>query len=105
MVPVAEVPCCRISLLLPPAPPSTVPVAAKLMVTEPMPRLTARPVPPELFTEESVVAMNWLVLLAPIETLPFTVPELVKVLPPAELPSATRPVIVPELLTLTCPPP
>lgn len=104
-VPVSEVPCCRRSVLLPPKPPSTMPAAAKLTVTAPMPRLVASAVPPAALTDESVVATNRLVLLAPRETLPFTVPELVKVLPPAEEPNPTRPVMVPELSTFTRPPP
>ncbi len=78
------------------------------IVTAPIPRFSDAPVPPAEFTDEPVFAVNVLVLFTPIDTLPLIVPELVNVLPVPGVPddwNATRPLIVPLLLKLTCPPP
>ncbi len=100
-VPVAEF--CRIKVLVPPAPPSTVPVAAKL--NNPPGPSSATPMPPALLTLLPVTAVKLLMLLAPIDTLPLMAPELMKVLPVAELWKPTRPSMVPEFTALTVAPP
>ncbi len=110
IAPVAGPPafCWSTSVLSPPWPPSTVPVAAKPTVIAPIPRFSDSPVPPAAFTDDPVAAVNVLLLFAPIDTLPLMVPELVKVLPTPGVPDAwnpTRPSIVPLLLKLTWAPP
>ncbi|WP_435575363.1 hypothetical protein [Burkholderia cenocepacia] len=108
IVPFAEAPCCRLSVLLPPEPPSTMPVCATLSVFAPTVMLNAPPVPPAVLTCEPVIALNVFVLFAPIDTLPLITPELVNVLPPPGAlfePNDTRPLIVPLFVMLTVPPP
>lgn len=95
-------------MLLPPAPPSTTPVAATPSVIGPTVMLNAPPVPPAVLTDEPVTALNVFVLFAPIDTPPLIVPELVNVLPCPGVPldpNDTRPVIVPLFDMLTVPPP
>ncbi|NJC35806.1 hypothetical protein GGR60_000296 [Xanthomonas arboricola] len=100
-VPLAEF--CRISVLVPPAPPSTTPVCAKL--SKPPGPSNSSASPPPLLTLPPVTAVKVLVLPAPNDTLPLMVPELTKLLPVAELWKPTRPLMVPVLTALTVPPP
>ena len=68
-------------------------------INPPNPTLTWRPSP--TLTLDPVIAVNVLVLFAPIETPPVMAPALVKVLPAVDVSNATRPLMTPvALLTI-----
>ncbi len=75
------------SELFPPAPPSTVPVAANPNAN-PVTGRAARPTLPPSFNVDPVTAVNVFVLPAPSDTLPLIVPSLVNVLPAPGVPLA-----------------
>lgn len=96
-------PLRRVSVLLPLAPPSTMPTGANARLTPRLlPRTPLEPLPETLLP---VTAMNWLVLPAPSDTLPYIVPLLVKTLPWPDVSNATRPWMVARLFRWTRPPP